>query len=304
MPLRQPQMPRHDARAQASMTGPAIRWDVEPLWQQLEPLLPGLSVELVARCDSTNSRLLDRARGRGSEANGSRRRAADTHAYLLVAEQQTQGRGRFGRSWQSTAGASLTFSLALVLERRDLAGLSLAVGVALAEALDAAGLQVHVKWPNDLWLVDGDGAHGGRKLGGVLIETTSIGGRRWVVIGVGINVGPQPLAGEPGTRTACLQELDATATPATVLRCVAPELVQAVVQFEREGFAPFAARFAKRDALRGRAIVAGPATPVTGIAQGIDEGGALIVETAQGRLALSSGEVSVRLDAHALAQGR
>ena len=281
------------------MTRLATPWGVERLWQQLEPLLPGLSIELVARCDSTNTQLLDRARGRGGAADGLRRRAADTQPCLLVAELQTQGRGRFGRSWQSTAGSSLTFSLALVLERRDLSGLSLAVGVALAEALDAPGSQVHVKWPNDLWLVGGDGAQGGRKLGGVLIESTSIGERRWVVIGVGINVGPQPLAGEPATRTACERELDATATPAGVLHHVAPALVRSVVQFEREDFAPFAARFEARDALRGRAVVAGPTVPVAGVAQGIDQRGALVVETAQGCLALSSGEVSVRLDPHA-----
>ena len=275
------------------MTWQTVEWDVEPLWQQLEPLLPGLSVEVVARCDSTNTQLLDRARGRG-DADGLRQRPGDTQPCLLVAEQQTQGRGRFGRTWQSSAGASLTFSLALVLDRHDLSGLSLAVGVALADALDASGSRVRVKWPNDLWLVDPDGAQGGRKLGGVLIETTSIGERRWVVIGVGINVGPRRLAGEPATATACLHELDAAATPASVLRSVAPALVGAVVQFEHEGFAPFAARFEARDALRGQAVVTAPGGSVAGEARGIDARGALIVQTAQGVVALSSGEVSVR----------
>lgn len=277
------------------MTWQTVEWDVEPLWQQLEPLLPGLSVEVVARCDSTNTQLLDRARARGDA--GLRQHAADRQPCLLVAEQQTQGRGRFGRTWQSSAGASLTFSLALVLDRHDLSGLSLAVGVALAEALDASGSRVRVKWPNDLWLVDRDGAQGGRKLGGVLIETTSIGERRWVVIGVGINVGPRRLAGEPATATACLHELDAAATPASVLRSVAPALVGAVVQFEHEGFAPFAARFEARDALRGQAVVTAPGGSVAGEARGIDARGALIVQTAQGVVALSSGEVSVQLAA-------
>lgn len=277
------------------MTWQTVEWDVEPLWQQLEPLLPGLSVEVVARCDSTNTQLLDRARARGDA--GLRQHAADRQPCLLVAEQQTQGRGRFGRTWQSSAGASLTFSLALVLDRHDLSGLSLAVGVALADALDASGSRVRVKWPNDLWLVDPDGAQGGRKLGGVLIETASIGERRWVVIGMGINVGPRCLAGEPATATACLHELDAAATPASALRSVAPALVGAVVQFEHEGFAPFAARFEARDALRGQAVVTAPGGSVAGEARGIDARGALIVQTAQGVVALSSGEVSVRLAA-------
>jgi BirA family biotin operon repressor/biotin-[acetyl-CoA-carboxylase] ligase len=278
------------------MTWQTVEWDVEPLWQQLEPLLPGLTIEVVALCDSTNTQLLDRARGRG-DADGLRQRAADRQPCLLVAERQTQGRGRFGRSWQSSAGASLTFSLALALDRHDLSGLSLAVGVALAEALDASGSRVRVKWPNDLWLVDRDGARGGRKLGGVLIETTSVGERRWVVIGVGINVAPQRLAGEPTTATACLHELDAAATPASVLGRVAPALVGAIVQFEHVGFAPFAARFAARDALRGQAVVTASDGSVAGEACGVDAHGALIVQTAQGVVALSSGEVSVRFAA-------
>ena len=64
------------------MTWQTVEWDVEPLWQQLEPLLPGLSVEVVARCDSTNTQLLDRARGRGDA--GLRRHAADRQPCLLV----------------------------------------------------------------------------------------------------------------------------------------------------------------------------------------------------------------------------
>ena len=73
---------------------------------------------------------------------------------LLVAERQTAGRGRHGRPWRSTPGASLTFSLAWPLTRADLSGLSLAVGVALADALDATATpRIGLKWPNDLWLV-------------------------------------------------------------------------------------------------------------------------------------------------------
>ena len=113
---------------------------------------------------------------------------------LLVAEEQTRGRGRLGRGWIASAGASLTFSLALPLAPEEWSGLSLAVGLALAEALDpmvqpGAPPRIGLKWPNDLWLVDGPGR--GRKLGGILIETVSVGHRRMCVLGVGLNVLPQ-----------------------------------------------------------------------------------------------------------------
>ena len=119
---------------------PPLPWDAEALWRQLEPLLPGLAVEVVARAESTSSLLLQRLRGGRSAALQDMvlpgRRASDTQPCLLVAEHQTVGRGRMGRNWQAAPGASLIFSLALALAPTDWSGLSLAVGVALAEALD------------------------------------------------------------------------------------------------------------------------------------------------------------------------
>ena len=131
-------------------TLPPLHWGAETLWQQLEPLLPGLSVEVVARTSSTNTQLLERARvarepegdsafvqvRRSIESGAFGRRAADIQPCLLVAEHQTAGRGRLGRSWKSVPGASLTFSLALPLRMADWSGLSLAVGVAIADALE------------------------------------------------------------------------------------------------------------------------------------------------------------------------
>ena len=195
-------------------TTPHLSWGAQALWQSLAPLLPGLSVEVLPRVESTNARLLDRARNIGGDADAPvtgagdldarspaprtphGRRSGDSAPSLLVAEQQTRGRGRLGRSWVSSAGASLTFSLALPLAPAHWGGLSLAVGLALAEALDplpAAGqpparLRIALKWPNDLWLQEGPGR--GRKLGGVLIEVVSVGDRRLCVVGVGLNVLP------------------------------------------------------------------------------------------------------------------
>ena len=164
------------------------RWHADALWRQLEPLLPGLDVEIVARIGSTNTELLSRVRSGMREADGALpargRRRADLQPTLLVAEQQTHGRGRLGRDWQSSAQASLTFSLALPLATQgagDWSGLSLAVGVALADALEparASAPRLLLKWPNDLWLGDDAMPAGGRKLGGILIETAAVGEQR------------------------------------------------------------------------------------------------------------------------------
>ena len=140
------------------------RWDAETLWQDLTPVLPGIRVEVLPEVDSTNTRLLQRS--------------ADSAPCLLVAEHQNQGRGRMGRQWLSAAGASLTFSLGLPLAPVRWEGLSLAIGLALAQALEPLlpGLtpQLMLKWPNDLWLVNRNHTSSGRKLGGVLVETTTV----------------------------------------------------------------------------------------------------------------------------------
>ena len=288
-----------------------LQWGAESLWQQLEPLLPGLSVEVVHSTISTNTALLDRARvvqeseleagnvqvRRSVESGAFGRRAVDVQPCLLVAEHQSGGRGRQGRAWQSTPGASLTFSISLPLASSDWSGLSLAVGVALADALDAApttptGARIGLKWPNDLWLV-GDG-HEGRKLGGVLIETVAAGPQRLVVIGVGLNILPFS-ADDFSSGFASLHELDPGCTAPGVLAQLMMPLVLALKRFEAEGFAAFAAHFADRDLLRGRAVRTTQADAIDGVAQGVSDHGELLVQTDAGLKRVSSGEVSVRL---------
>jgi BirA family biotin operon repressor/biotin-[acetyl-CoA-carboxylase] ligase len=295
-----------------------LQWGAEALWERIEPLLPGLSVEVMARTDSTNTLLIERARVSGGrrdqpvtmpgalDARDTReegrsplgRRTGDTHPCLLVAESQTRGRGRHGRTWQSSVGASLTFSLALPLAPREWSGLSLAMGVALAEALEAAAPgsspAIGLKWPNDLWLIDGPGQ--GRKLGGVLIETVVVGQRRMAVIGVGLNVLPQATR-ELSSGYACLQERQNDITAPMALHQVAPALAGAVLGFEREGFAAFAERFAQRDLLLAQRVATTSADVPDGVAEGVDADGALRVRSADGVLhTITSGEVSVRLE--------
>ncbi len=291
------------------------RWGAQALWQQLDALLPGISIEIVASTDSTNTQLLERARRSSGwrdapvttpgelEVNTAPepptphgRRDDDTRACLLVAEVQTAGRGRLGRSWYGSAGAALTFSLSLPLKPPQWSGLSLAVGVALADALDVVATaaqppRIGLKWPNDLWLLDAPGR--GRKLGGVLIETVAVGGRRMAVTGVGLNVLPRAPKQALDNGFACLHELHPGIDPPEALRRVAAPLAVALKRFERDGLAPFLAGYRRRDLLVGQQVyTTDPAVP-EGIAEGIDAQGALRLRAGQLH-ALVGGEVSVR----------
>lgn len=291
------------------MTRAPVRWQAEAIWEAVAPRLPGFTVEILPEIDSTNTELMRRAR------------AGRTEPTLLVAETQTAGRGRLGRPWQSQAtdaasegpGAlpSLTFSLGLPLAPRDWSGLSLAVGVSVAESLQP-GLpapggptpRIGLKWPNDLWL-DGD-----RKLGGILVETASFvapqgaagpaaltGAARYVVIGIGINLLPRSGDGM-NTPPAFLGEVDASLDAPAALGCIAAPLVAMLQSFEGFGFAPVQARFDARDVLRDRAVRLSDGQ--AGTAHGVGDDGALRVLTAAGMQSVTSAEISVRPAGRAL----
>lgn len=254
----------------------------EGIWQAVVPQLPGFTVEVLPSIDSTNTELMRRAR------NG----LADP--VLLAAEQQTAGRGRLGKGWHSKADQSLTFSLALPLAPADWSGLSLAVGVSLAESLHP---ELMLKWPNDLWWQR-------RKLGGILVETAGSGdgqtGRRVVVIGVGLNIARPSDAAVAAPQAeavaamppAGLAELLMGITAGEALARVAPALVRDVLLFEAQGFAAFATRFAQRDALRGQALRLSDGTE--GHAAGLDPAGGLLLQTPHGLKTVTSSQVSVR----------
>jgi BirA family biotin operon repressor/biotin-[acetyl-CoA-carboxylase] ligase len=249
-----------------------MRWPAEAIWEQVAPLLPGFTVEILPQLDSTNTELMRRAR------------AGQTEPTLLVAERQTAGRGRLGRDWQSDTQdglATLTFSLGLPLQPADWSGLSLAVGLAVVQSLHAA---LQIKWPNDVWLA-------GRKLAGILIETTSVGTQRFCVIGIGVNLLPRDSSGLR-TPAAALQESLPQADAPSTLQALALPLVQAVLAFEAAGFAGLRDAFHARDLLYGQPVVCTDGTE--GVARGVDAGGALLVHTAAGLQKISSAEVSVR----------
>ena len=262
---------------------------VQALTSSVRHLCPEAGVEVVDFIDSTNTELMRR----GSQSN---------HApTLLVAMSQTAGRGRMGRAWQSQPGDGLTFSWGMHLAPADWSGLSLAVGLALADALDPDGQWgLRLKWPNDVcW----SNAGTLRKLGGILIETqmgaasAETPARRWCVVGVGLNL-RTPHISSPGLAPVGWSDITGESVPhgPDILQACMAALVPALRAFELHGFAPLAERFAQRDALMGQTVTLSDGR--VGTALGVDAQGALKVQTAQGLQAVHSAEVSVRPSNH------
>jgi BirA family biotin operon repressor/biotin-[acetyl-CoA-carboxylase] ligase len=243
-----------------------------------------VAVEVVEETGSTNADLLARAANLSEPLAG---------PLLLVARNQTAGRGRAGRSWLSSSEASLTFSLAWRFEGGlpRLAGLPLAVGVALAETLERLGVQVALKWPNDV-LRDGD------KLAGILIETQAApAGGTWAVIGIGLNLlMPDELEARIGRPVASLPWL-ARMERNSLMAALLDGLAGCLCEFERGGFPLFVARWNLRHAWQGEpvAILDGGAVLHEGLAAGVDEAGRLLLDTPGGRVAVLAGDVSLRM---------
>ncbi|VXA92485.1 Bifunctional ligase/repressor BirA [Luteimonas sp. 9C] len=241
--------------------------------------------------DSTNAELL-------------RRPMPGAHAEVLLAERQTGGRGRRGRSWESPLAAHLYLSLQRGFEGglARLGGLSLVAGVAAVEALRTLGVEtVRLKWPNDLVVVDADGL---RKLGGILVEGGGEhAGPVRAVLGIGVNVRmPEGQAAAIDQPWTDLASCCADAPPArnALAAAVVDAWVRALDLFDRDGLAPFRARYAAVDALEGAplAIHTGNET-LHGIADGIEDDGALRVRVDDALRAFHAGEVSVRREARA-----
>jgi BirA family biotin operon repressor/biotin-[acetyl-CoA-carboxylase] ligase len=242
----------------------------------------GVAVEVVAQTGSTNADLLARA-------------STLAAPLLLIAEHQSAGRGRAGRSWLSSPEGSLTFSLAWRFDGgpQALLGLPLAVGVALADTLGTLGQQVQLKWPNDV-LKDGD------KLAGILIETQSApGGGTWCVIGIGLNLlMPDEMEAQLGRSAAgmpWLARMDRDALMATLLG----GLADCLREFTARGFAAFSARWNLRHAWQGETVVLldGGVVRHEGRAAGVDDSGRLLLDTDEGRITVMAGDVSLRVKA-------
>jgi BirA family biotin operon repressor/biotin-[acetyl-CoA-carboxylase] ligase len=236
----------------------------------------GYELRRVERCGSTNSVLL-------AEKGLAR-------PVLLLADEQTAGRGRRGRRWHSVPGAGLTFSLAVALRRplRELAALSLVAGVAVARALHSLGVaRAALKWPNDI-VVDG------AKLGGILVETKSAGGVIKAVIGVGINLrGAASLRARLRREVAALEQFTPVPGPEALARAIAQSLLESLAAFESRGLDAVRAEWNRLDAHAGQKVRVRLADGrvLTGVASGLESDGALRLATRGGMRAVRSGRV-------------
>jgi BirA family biotin operon repressor/biotin-[acetyl-CoA-carboxylase] ligase len=231
---------------------------------------------------STNDDALAAARSGG--ANGS----------VFVADHQTHGRGRRGKTWVAAPGQHLLFSILLrdVQPRKDdavlrdsaspgVGALTLAVGLGVREALAAhtgagLGVPLRLKWPNDVLA-------GWRKLAGILCEGQFVGSRlEAVVIGIGINVCRASYPPELEAQVACLEGLAASGAVLERERLLVEVLAAVesrVAVYQNAGFAALLDEFTRHDALAGHSVVVGGATPIAGVARGVDAGGRLLVES-------------------------
>lgn len=244
-------------------------------------------LEIAWSLDSTNSELL-------------RRDPPLRGCAVLLAERQTGGRGRRGRTWASPLAAHVYLSLSRRFDGglARLGGLSLVAGVAACEALHGLGFdRVRLKWPNDLVVVDDRGL---RKLGGLLVEGGGeAAGAARAVVGIGLNV-RMPARDGAGIDQpwAELSGLSAR-TPArnAVVAALLAQLLPALDAFDARGLAPFLPRYAVFDALAGRDVAIHASTgPWHATALGIADDGALRVRDAGGtERRVHAGDVSVRL---------
>jgi BirA family biotin operon repressor/biotin-[acetyl-CoA-carboxylase] ligase len=245
-----------------------------------------VAVETALETGSTNSDLLTRARVTRPEA-----------CVLRAALSQTAGRGRHGRRWFAAPGSALLFSVAVPLRDASVSdgAITLACGVAAAEALRALEVPAQLKWPNDLWLAE-------RKLGGVLCELAlDSHGHRTLVVGVGINLWLDPAArasiGQPAAAAEeCVPLARLLAQREAWIGRVAGAVLGAVREFEAHGFLPFQPRFMSRFALLGRdvEVIDHGVCGASGRALGVDGEGRLLVQTSTGIVAIASGDVSLR----------
>lgn len=239
--------------------------------------------ELIVReqVDSTNSVLA------GFNDNATR---------ACLAEHQSAGRGRSGRAWISPFAANLYLSVArvVVAPRGPLGALSLAVGVALADALVTLGVPaVGLKWPNDLWI-------GEAKMGGILIEHRGeAGGGARLIVGVGLNIAMNR-AQSDAIDQAFTQLSDHLSQPIARNRLAAACLdavMTALLEYERAGFAAFAGRWRVYDRVCDRSVrVLEAHGEQYGVARGINDDGSLMVEIDGACRAVYSGDVSLRLE--------
>jgi len=262
------------------LVAPLMWIDAPAVQQMLGRAAEAMQLTVVDHCESTNTSLARQAE------------AGAPHGTVLLAEWQTAGRGRMGRHWASAPGAGLTFSVLWRFEKgaMHLSGLSLVVGLAIADALRMLGLhEVRLKWPNDVLVRR-------HKLAGVLTEIKGdMLGPCAAVIGIGLNVAlpARVIASidQPVTDLARsgLDNLDRNA----ILTAVLSGLATTLARFEREGFPAFRQQWQAHSASHNRMVrvVLPGGEVVRGRMTGVDDQGALRVDTGEQTVRVFSGEL-------------
>jgi BirA family transcriptional regulator, biotin operon repressor / biotin---[acetyl-CoA-carboxylase] ligase len=239
----------------------------------LGPLASRFDVDVLDECASTNAVLVGRAE------------AGAPSGTVIAARRQTAGRGRMGRAWHGDESSGLAFSLLWRLPRgKSPSGLSLAVGVAVAEALQGLGVtDVALKWPNDI-------LRDGRKLGGILIELAGSA----AVIGIGLNL--RLPAGLPPAVSHGATALDRDIDRNELLAALLIALHGVLESFGAGGFALLRERWQALNAHDGAPvhILSQLAPPLEGTCAGVDADGALLLATEAGVQRVISGDVSLR----------
>ncbi len=245
----------------------------------LGPAARRFDIDVLESCDSTNAVLLARAE------------AGAPSGTVVITREQTAGRGRRGRHWIASPGDSLAFSLLWRFAPGTApAGLSLAVGLAVARAVATVGADnTALKWPNDI-------LGNGRKLGGILIELVP-GAPHAAVIGIGLNLQlPAAMPDDLRAVSAALCKPDAAIDENALYAVLLGELLTVLEAFAASGFAPMRDEWMARNAYADASVnlLTDFGAPRGGICRGVDADGALLFE-ADGRIErILSGEVSLR----------
>lgn len=235
--------------------------------------------------------------GSTSDVAAERARAGAPEGLVVLAEAQTGGRGRLGRTWHSPAGSNLTFSILLRPTRPppEIPPLTLLVGAAVAEALCRFGVVPRLKWPNDVQLASGAQGAEPRKVAGILTEMATEGDRvGHVVVGIGLNVNATTFPPELADKATSLAlALGRPVDRAALLAAALAEIEIAYRQFCAEGPVAAVARWEKHGALGARCRVRAGGQDLEGVTLGIDPDGALRIAADDGRVhRVVSGELT------------
>ena len=209
---------------------------------------------------------------------------------ICIAEEQTKGRGRRGKSWISPKFKNIYFSLNSYLKKEDLSGLSIAVALSVSKVLTKINVMSLIKWPNDLLV-------GNKKICGILIETAKVGELTKVVIGIGINVNMEYSELIDQEWTSIKLEKKQSVDRNSIITEMINQLCITLNKFEQEEFDYFLNKFTSLDLLKDKEFTLKDKPSETFIGKGIDNKGLLIAQNLNDQriVKFSSGEVSLKL---------